>query len=73
MTWYPKARTLSISLAVVLGFAVPQFGDSAHDDVARFAATAEELGAESLWVGDRLLAATRPAVGLDWVERLLVR
>jgi probable F420-dependent oxidoreductase len=47
----------------VLGFAVPQFGASAHDDVARFASTAEQLGADSLWVGDRLLAAVKPTVG----------
>jgi probable F420-dependent oxidoreductase len=47
----------------VLGFALPQFGKSAHDDLARFAVTAELLGAESLWVGDRLLAAVRPRVG----------
>jgi probable F420-dependent oxidoreductase len=50
----------------VLGFAVPQFGGSAHLDVgelARFASTAEQLGADSLWVGDRLLAAVNPTVG----------
>jgi probable F420-dependent oxidoreductase len=50
----------------VLGFAVPQFGESAHLDVgelARFASTAEHLGADSLWVGDRLLAAVNPTVG----------
>lgn len=45
---------------------MPQFGESAHLDVgelARFASTAEQLGADSLWVGDRLLAAVRPTVG----------
>ena len=50
----------------MLGFAVPQFGESAHLDVgelARFASTAEQLGADSLWVGDRLLAAVHPTVG----------
>ena len=55
-----------ISLTVVLGFAVPQFGASAHLDVgelARFASTAEQLGAASLWVGDRLLAAVNPTIG----------
>jgi probable F420-dependent oxidoreductase len=55
--------TQSTSLADVLGFAVPQFGESAQDDLARFASTAEQLGADSLWVGDRLLAATHPSVG----------
>jgi probable F420-dependent oxidoreductase len=50
----------------VLGFAVPQFGRSAALDVgelARFASTAEQLGADSLWVGDRLLAAVNPTMG----------
>jgi len=45
---------------------VPQFGESAQLDVgelARFASTAEQLGADSLWVGDRLLAAVDPTVG----------
>ena len=45
---------------------MPQFGESAHLDVgelARFASTAEQLGADSLWVGDRLLAAVNPTVG----------
>jgi len=45
---------------------VPQFGQSAHLDpgeLARFASTAEQLGADSLWVGDRLLAAVNPTVG----------
>ena len=65
---YPNRGTSSTSLAVVLGFAVPQFGESAHLDVgelARFASTAEQLGADSLWVGDRLLAAVNPTVGYD--------
>ena len=47
----------------MLGFAVPQYGQAAHAELARFAATAEELGADSLWVGDRLLAAVQPSVG----------
>jgi probable F420-dependent oxidoreductase len=50
----------------VLGFAMPQFGESADLDVgelARFASSAEQLGADSLWVGDRLLAAVNPTVG----------
>lgn len=45
---------------------MPQFGESARLDVgelARFAATAEQLGAASLWVGDRLLTAVNPTVG----------
>jgi probable F420-dependent oxidoreductase len=60
---YPNRQALSTSLTVVLGFAVPQFGKGAHDDLALFASTAEQLGADSLWVGDRLLAAVKPTVG----------
>ncbi|OBB46573.1 TIGR03619 family F420-dependent LLM class oxidoreductase [Mycobacterium sp. 852002-51961_SCH5331710] len=47
----------------MLGFAVPQFGESARADLARYAATAENLGADSLWVGDRLLTPVNPSVG----------
>jgi probable F420-dependent oxidoreductase len=47
----------------VLGFAVPQYGVAANAELARFASTAEQLGADSLWVGDRLLAAVAPSVG----------
>ncbi|AGP54829.1 TIGR03619 family F420-dependent LLM class oxidoreductase [Streptomyces rapamycinicus] len=48
-----------------IGFALPQFGPLAHhpEDIARFARQAEELGADSLWVGDRLLAPVDPIVG----------
>jgi len=42
---------------------VPQYGEAANAELARFASTAEQLGADSLWVGDRLLAAVRPTVG----------
>lgn len=42
---------------------MPQYGEAAHAELARFASTAEELGAGSLWVGDRLLAAVQPSVG----------
>lgn len=54
---------LPTNLSDVLGFAVPQFGESARADLARYAATAERLGADSLWVGDRLLTAVHPSVG----------
>jgi probable F420-dependent oxidoreductase len=47
----------------MLGFALPQFGEAAHADVAEFASAAEGLGAGSLWVGDRPLAAQNPRVG----------
>lgn len=62
-SYYPNRRALSTNLAIVLGFVVPQFGQSAYCDLARFASTAEQLGADSLWVGDRLLAAVHPTVG----------
>ncbi len=54
----------------MLGFALPQFGESAHADVARFASTAEQLGADSLWVGDRLLAAVDPSVGYGGADTI---
>lgn len=55
-----------------LGFSVPQFGAGAHRprDITRFAREAEEMGADSLWVGDRLFAAVDPKVGyagLDYI------
>ncbi|MFI0814210.1 TIGR03619 family F420-dependent LLM class oxidoreductase [Streptomyces sp. NPDC021098] len=48
-----------------IGFTLPQFGELAHhpQHVARFAREAEALGADSLWVGDRLLAPVDPEVG----------
>jgi probable F420-dependent oxidoreductase len=48
-----------------LGFSLPMFGSAANevDGIARFAADVEKLGATSLWVGDRLLAAVDPIVG----------
>ena len=44
----------------MVGFALPEFGESVNDDLAQFAITAEQLGADSLWVADRLLAAAEP-------------
>jgi probable F420-dependent oxidoreductase len=48
-----------------LGFSLPQFGVHAArpDRIADFAAEVEQLGADSVWVGDRLLAAVDPVVG----------
>lgn len=48
-----------------IGFALPQFGPTAHqiDQVADFAQWVEGLGGDSLWVGDRLLAPVHPTVG----------
>ncbi|TQN28619.1 putative F420-dependent oxidoreductase [Haloactinospora alba] len=48
-----------------IGFTLPQMGALAHEthDVARFAREAERIGADSLWVGDRLLGPVNPSVG----------
>ncbi|MGV9854762.1 TIGR03619 family F420-dependent LLM class oxidoreductase [Streptomyces sp. NPDC003442] len=48
-----------------IGFSLPQYGAMAHElsKLADFARQAEELGADSLWVGDRVLAAVNPSVG----------
>ncbi len=45
-----------------LGIALPQYGPLATmSAVAGFAAAAEEIGFESLWVGDRVLAPVSPS------------
>ncbi|WP_007023196.1 TIGR03619 family F420-dependent LLM class oxidoreductase [Saccharomonospora iraqiensis] len=48
-----------------IGFTLPQFGPLAEEarEVMHFAAEAERLGADSLWVGDRLLTPVEPTVG----------
>jgi probable F420-dependent oxidoreductase len=48
-----------------IGFTLPQFGALAHhpEQVADFAQRVERLGADSLWVGDRLLVPVDPIVG----------
>ncbi|SDP41827.1 TIGR03619 family F420-dependent LLM class oxidoreductase [Actinacidiphila guanduensis] len=48
-----------------IGFALPQFHTQADeiDRTAEFARTVEDAGADSLWVGDRNLAAVRPKIG----------
>jgi probable F420-dependent oxidoreductase len=44
-----------------IGMALPQMGPIAEPDrVAEFASTAEELGYESLWAADRILAPLHP-------------
>ena len=47
------------------GFTLPYLGHLAHrpQEITRFAAEAERLGAASFWVGDRLLAPAEPTVG----------
>lgn len=48
-----------------IGFTLPQFGPQAQQagKLTRFARRAEELGVDSLWVGDRLLAPVNPTIG----------
>ncbi|WP_031090695.1 TIGR03619 family F420-dependent LLM class oxidoreductase [Streptomyces sp. NRRL WC-3549] len=48
-----------------IGFTLPQMGALAHQahDIGRFAKEAEALGADSLWIGDRILAPVEPTVG----------
>ncbi|MFJ4653491.1 TIGR03619 family F420-dependent LLM class oxidoreductase [Nocardia sp. NPDC088792] len=48
-----------------IGFSLPQHGSQASDgaQVAYYATEVEKAGAQSLWVGERLLAATNPKVG----------
>jgi probable F420-dependent oxidoreductase len=48
-----------------IGFTLPYLDSLAHQaqEIGRFAAEAERLGAASLWVGDRLLAPVQPTVG----------
>ncbi|MBU3066372.1 TIGR03619 family F420-dependent LLM class oxidoreductase [Nocardia sp. NEAU-G5] len=48
-----------------VGFSLPQYGGQASGGahIARFARELEQAGADSLWVGDRLLAAVNPSVG----------
>lgn len=52
----------------MLGFSLPQFGGIVQGDLARFATTAENLGAGSLWVADRLLAPVDPSAGVDGTD-----
>jgi probable F420-dependent oxidoreductase len=55
-----------------IGFALPQYGAMAQqlDLVAHFARQAEKLGADSLWVGDRVLAAVNPTVGYEGADTI---
>ncbi|WP_194814898.1 TIGR03619 family F420-dependent LLM class oxidoreductase [Nocardia sp. XZ_19_385] len=48
-----------------IGFSLPQLGAHAREAarIPEFAAAMEKAGADSLWVGDRLMAATDPKVG----------
>ncbi|MFE3730909.1 TIGR03619 family F420-dependent LLM class oxidoreductase [Nocardia sp. NPDC059154] len=50
---------------VKIGFALPQHGSQAREGarVAHYATALEQAGADSLWVGERLIAATNPKVG----------
>ncbi|WP_433667624.1 TIGR03619 family F420-dependent LLM class oxidoreductase [Nocardia sp. CA-136227] len=48
-----------------IGFSLPQIGAQAHQaaGIAEYAAELERAGAHSLWVAERLIAATNPKIG----------
>src|ERR1700742_5016588 len=48
-----------------IGFTLPQYGPVANrpEELPRFAAEGERLGADALWVGDRLLSPLEPKIG----------
>ncbi|WP_459959504.1 TIGR03619 family F420-dependent LLM class oxidoreductase [Nocardia sp. IFM 10818] len=50
---------------VKIGFSLPQHGPQAREgaQIPRLAIELEKAGADSLWVGERLIAATDPKVG----------
>jgi probable F420-dependent oxidoreductase len=53
-----------------IGFDLPHVGTHAHrpEGIALFAREVERLGADSLWVGDRLFAAVDPQVNYPGVD-----
>jgi len=55
-----------------LGFSLPVFGKAAATPggIARYARAAEEAGAASLWVGDRLLSPVAPVVPYPGYETM---
>ncbi|GAB2456042.1 TIGR03619 family F420-dependent LLM class oxidoreductase [Streptomyces incanus] len=55
-----------------IGFSLPQYGVMAQElgKLADFARQAEELGAGSLWVADRVLAAVNPSVGYGGTDTI---
>lgn len=70
---FTHASILSgITGRVKIGFSLPQFGAQAREGarIAQYATALEEAGADSLWVGDRLIAATDPTVGYGGTDRI---
>jgi alkanesulfonate monooxygenase SsuD/methylene tetrahydromethanopterin reductase-like flavin-dependent oxidoreductase (luciferase family) len=57
-----SSRAVQRYAFLVVGFTIPQFGEAAYEDLTRFVIAVEQLGADSLWVADRLLAAVEPTV-----------
>ncbi|MEU8898833.1 TIGR03619 family F420-dependent LLM class oxidoreductase [Nocardia sp. NPDC048505] len=55
-----------------IGFSLPQIGPQARAAarIPGFAAALEQAGADSFWVGDRLLAAVDPTVGYGGSDRI---
>ena len=58
-----------------IGFNLPQMGPLAHQarDAAQYAREAEALGADSLWVYDRLLAPVNLAKDHDHALEIMNR
>ncbi|MFD8029339.1 TIGR03619 family F420-dependent LLM class oxidoreductase [Streptomyces sp. NPDC048231] len=57
-----------------LGLALPTFGpDARSEGIIRISRTAEELGFDSLWTGDRLLAPVAPSVPYPGVDGVMPR
>ncbi|MBP2327506.1 putative F420-dependent oxidoreductase [Kibdelosporangium banguiense] len=55
-----------------IGFSLPQVGAHAHhyDQLPAYAKAIEELGADSLWVSDRVLAPVNPTVGYAGTDEI---
>ncbi|MET0235782.1 MAG: TIGR03619 family F420-dependent LLM class oxidoreductase [Kibdelosporangium sp.] len=55
-----------------IGFSLPQVGAHAHhyDKLPAYAKAIEDLGADGLWVSDRILAAVNPTVGYAGTDQI---
>ena len=55
-----------------IGFSLPQYGDQATQAslIPRCARELEEAGADSLWVGDRLIAPVNPTIGYGGTDSI---
>lgn len=55
-----------------IGFSLPQFGGQALQAalIPAYARELEEAGADSLWVGDRLIAPANPTIGYSGTDTI---